>query len=160
MISWASIKAVFLFPKQSRDDVASWIPLNMTTKDNPNFHQTTADGRFPCGESLQSQLKQLTLEGVNFDPRFMFDAQCTGYYKVNYDTSNWNHIINQLGGEIHEFNQAEKLRMRQKEVTSSVNSFCQCQPVYEMNEITFHGREFWVTLTTRIVCYHIELRKI
>ncbi|EFN87054.1 Aminopeptidase N [Harpegnathos saltator] len=63
-----------------------WVPLNFATQTNPDFSSTLAT------HWLRPQDEAITLEGVDVDDWIIVNKQLTGYYRVNYDTTNWKRI--------------------------------------------------------------------
>lgn len=100
-------------PLRERENGSWWIPLNIATKDNPNWHQMSADDRISLldGEALKT-INADDIEEFNPGNWFVVNVQQTGYYRVNYDTANWNRIIEQLRIDpslIHVLNRAALL---------------------------------------------------
>lgn len=96
-------------PKRTSEDGAWWVPLNIATMDNPNFHQTSADDRISLRAEASKSLAIDDIEDFNPDNWFIVNLQQTGYYRVNYDTENWIRIIEQLRSDashIHVLNRA------------------------------------------------------
>lgn len=91
------------------NDQRSWfIPLNFATKNNPNFLDTLITNYFEPG----SPLKMMPLPAF-FDSTqwVIFNKQQIGYYRVNYETNNWNLLSAVLNSpnfnEIHVVNRAQ-----------------------------------------------------
>ncbi|KMQ96378.1 aminopeptidase n [Lasius niger] len=85
----------------SEGNDAWWIPLNYMTQSNPNSSSTLAT------HWLKPQNESVTIEGVNINDwiivnkqltgKYRRDISCflilnTGYYRVNYDITNWKRI--------------------------------------------------------------------
>lgn len=90
-------------PKRPREDSSWWIPLNMGTMDNPNTHQTSADDRISLRGDASKSVSVGDIEGFNPDDWYIVNIQQTGYYRVNYDTANWNRIIDHLRNNPDQF---------------------------------------------------------
>ena len=94
-----------------QDDPSTWfIPLSYTTGANPNFEATMFTDYF---DDIYPQ-KTISTENItDFDGTqwFIFNIQQLGYYRVNYDESNWNKIIQILNSDnfdqIHVLNRAQ-----------------------------------------------------
>ena len=89
----------------NNNDQSSWyIPLNYGTQNNPNFESTLATDYFLNGEVEKS---------INAVPGnwYVFNKQQRGYYRVNYDESNWVALSNVLSSsdysKIHVMNRAQ-----------------------------------------------------
>ena len=68
-----------------------WIPVTYTTQENPNFSDT-----FPS-DSIPDNGLSYSINGVITEANWiLFNIQQTGYYRINYDISNWQLIIDQL----------------------------------------------------------------
>lgn len=97
---------------QQRDEGSWWIPLNLASFSNPDFDQTTADERISLrGESSMS-IPLADIPHFNSDQWFIVNVQQTGYYRVNYESDNWNLITEQLKFDpntIHVLNRAALL---------------------------------------------------
>lgn len=91
------------------DDNRSWyIPLNFATESDHDYENTTITHYFVDGES--SSVIPFPV-GFNANQWFIFNKQQIGYYRVNYDTANWNALANLLNSErfsdIHVLNRAQ-----------------------------------------------------
>lgn len=88
------------------EDTSSWyIPLNFATGEG-NFEDTTITNYFVAGEP------SAIFPAPNDAPLwFVFNKQQLGYYRVNYDISNWNALTNVLNSEnfndIHVLNRVQ-----------------------------------------------------
>ncbi|XP_070509992.1 putative aminopeptidase-2 [Chironomus tepperi] len=97
--------------ESSEVDSTSWfIPLSYTTGANPNFENKMFTDYFVDGHPQ----KTISTENIpEFDGSqwFIFNIQQLGYYRVNYDESNWNKIIQILNSDnydqIHVLNRAQ-----------------------------------------------------
>lgn len=85
-----------------------YIPLNYATQSNPNFADTSVEDHLV---SEQVSRPVLYPEGFDSNQWFVFNKQQIGYYRVNYDTSNWNKLISVLNSDdfelIHVANRAQ-----------------------------------------------------
>lgn len=90
------------------DDRSWFIPLNFATALSPNFDDTSFVDYFANGAaskmiSLPSQLST--------EDWYIFNKQQIGYYRVNYDISNWNALSKILNSvnfqQIHVLNRAQ-----------------------------------------------------
>ncbi|XP_014472210.1 PREDICTED: aminopeptidase N-like [Dinoponera quadriceps] len=63
-----------------------WVPLNFATQSNLDFSSTLAT------HWLRPQDESVTIKGVNVEDWIIVNKQLTGYYRVNYDTTNWKRI--------------------------------------------------------------------
>ncbi|KAL7036524.1 hypothetical protein ACKWTF_008832 [Chironomus riparius] len=86
------------FNNKSRnvDDTSSWyIPLNYGTASNIDFEDTSPSQFFPDG------VNEFSFVDSNYDGEewFIFNKQQVGYYRVNYDSKNWNALITALKSE-------------------------------------------------------------
>jgi aminopeptidase N len=90
-----------------RDDAASsWmIPLNVATSKEQSFDNTTVSHFFEKGSS------EKVIQLQDAPGWFVFNKQQLGYYRVNYDSENWQSLINVLNGpnfnQIHVLNRAQ-----------------------------------------------------
>lgn len=73
------------FNDTERND-AWWIPLNYMTQSNPNSSSTLAT------HWLKPQDESVKIEGVDVNDWIIVNKQLTGYYRVNYDVTNWKRI--------------------------------------------------------------------
>jgi aminopeptidase N len=83
--------------------------MNFATASNPNFDDTKFTDYFVD----KTEIKKISFPS-NFNPNqdwFIFNKQQLGYYRVNYDLSNWQKIIKVLNSEnfnqIHVLNRAQ-----------------------------------------------------
>ncbi|XP_029674826.1 aminopeptidase N-like [Formica exsecta] len=86
------------------DEKQYYIPLTYTTESNLNFNVTWSDVWLtPSYSKFEFSLKK--------DQWIIFNIQQTGYYRVNYDTDNWQKIAQYLNSEeyrnIHVLNRAQ-----------------------------------------------------
>ena len=93
---------------QRINDGSSWyIPLNYATSKNPNFEDTSVTDYFVDGEAMWNIL------ATQHDSQswYVFNKQQRGYYRVNYDASNWKLLSNALSSvdynKIHVMNRAQ-----------------------------------------------------
>lgn len=91
------------------NDPRSWyIPLNYATADNHDFEDTKFTDYFEDGTTS----KEISLpSGFDNSKWFIFNKQQLGFYRVNYEQSNWNALIDALHSEnfggIHVLNRAQ-----------------------------------------------------
>lgn len=92
-------------------DERSWyIPLNFATQSNPDFDDTTFTDYFV--NDPQPIAKRIHYpDAFDSNQWFIFNKQQIGYYRVNYEISNWNKIIAALNSpnfnQIHVLNRAQ-----------------------------------------------------
>ncbi|XP_017767301.1 PREDICTED: aminopeptidase N-like [Eufriesea mexicana] len=67
-----------------------WIPINYATKSAYNF-SVTKPMYF-----LKPDDKDIVIHGIHVDDWIIVNLQHTGYYRVNYDTANWQKVANFL----------------------------------------------------------------
>ncbi|XP_069101890.1 uncharacterized protein [Argopecten irradians] len=82
------------------------IPLTFTTSDNPNFQQTYQDVKLFGGKEQEMAVGT----PVSDDGWVLANVMQYGYYRVNYDVSNWRALIKQLKDNhlvIHVTNRAQ-----------------------------------------------------
>lgn len=91
------------------DDERSWfIPLSFATASNPSFDDISFTDYFANGQENKT-----IAYPDNFDASqwFIFNKQQMGFYRVNYDVSNWQAIIKVLNSpnfnQIHVLNRAQ-----------------------------------------------------
>lgn len=94
------------------NDRRSWyIPLTFATESNPNFEDTHPSNYFI--DNLPEATTYISYpEFFDSDNQwFIFNIQQIGFYRVNYDTSNWNALIAVLNSnnfnQIHVLNRAQ-----------------------------------------------------
>lgn len=81
-------------PPTTEDSALWWIPYNFATANNPDFDNTTAEGWMsPIRTSTIAQTSTKTWSASDW---IVFNKQETGYYRVMYDDTNYNLIVNQL----------------------------------------------------------------
>ncbi|GAB1862311.1 hypothetical protein CAJAP_03390 [Camponotus japonicus] len=82
-----------------------WIPLTFATQTNPDFSNTLPT------HWLRPQDQNITIDGIDPNDWIIVNLQQMGYYRVNYDSSNWQKIANYLKSEnytkIHVLNRAQ-----------------------------------------------------
>lgn len=72
-------------------DYKWWVPVTFATQENPDFSQTQATEWIPDTEET------MTISGLPASGNWViFNVQQTGYYRVNYEPSNWQLIVEQL----------------------------------------------------------------
>lgn len=90
------------------DDRSWFIPLNFVTALDPNFDDTSFTDYFVNGATTKTISFPSQLSTENW---FIFNKQQIGYYRVNYDTSNWNALAKFLNSanfkQIHVLNRAQ-----------------------------------------------------
>ncbi|XP_025997141.2 aminopeptidase N [Solenopsis invicta] len=65
---------------------AWWIPINFATQSNLDFSSTLAT------HWLKPQYNYITINGVNINDWIIVNKHLTGFYRVNYDATNWKRI--------------------------------------------------------------------
>lgn len=95
---------------QNVEDNSRWyIPLNYVVESDPNFDETTFTDYFldTAADATVAYPSQFT----SATQWFIFNKQQIGYYRVNYDASNWQQLIRVLNSEnfkdIHPANRAQ-----------------------------------------------------
>ncbi|XP_046387284.1 aminopeptidase N-like [Ischnura elegans] len=87
------------------DNYRWWIPLTYTLQSSPNFEETRVKIWVPNTDEYIAKIS------TNSNEWLMVNIQETGYYRVNYDDTNWNLITNYLKGgdflDIHPVNRAQ-----------------------------------------------------
>ncbi|KAG0728778.1 Endoplasmic reticulum aminopeptidase 1 [Chionoecetes opilio] len=82
-----------------------WVPLSYTTQPSADFTQTAPSKWLSLADS------QVTIHSLPGSSEWViFNLQETGYYRVNYDTNNWNLLLKQLANDhtkIHVNNRAQ-----------------------------------------------------
>nr|CAD7397317.1 unnamed protein product [Timema poppensis] len=79
-------------------DYKWWVPLTFTTKTEKDFTDTTTKEWLKRTE----ENKQLTTLTPVTSDWVLFNIQQTGFYRVNYDTTNWKLLISQLNSDQYE----------------------------------------------------------
>ncbi|CAG2060014.1 unnamed protein product, partial [Timema podura] len=79
-------------------DYKWWVPLTFTTKTEKDFTDTTTREWLKRTEDN----KQLTTLTPLTSDWVIFNIQQTGFYRVNYDTTNWKLLISQLNSDQYE----------------------------------------------------------
>jgi aminopeptidase N len=90
---------------QGVNDTTRWyIPINFATSDNPNFDDTTITHYF---DDLEME-KRIPATPSTW---FVFNKQQWGYYRVDYQVSNWNALKTVLNSNgftaVHVMNRAQ-----------------------------------------------------
>ncbi|XP_011865488.1 PREDICTED: uncharacterized protein LOC105560735 [Vollenhovia emeryi] len=95
-------------PKSKNEHTDSnkwWIPLNFATQTNPDFSNTLPT------HWLRPQDKNISIDGIDPDDWVIVNVQQMGYYRVNYDDTNWRKIASYLNSDnytkIHVLNRAQ-----------------------------------------------------
>ncbi|XP_043263382.1 uncharacterized protein LOC122403732 [Colletes gigas] len=70
-----------------------WIPINYATKSEPDFSKTKPT------HWLRPSDENITIKGIEVDDWLIVNLQHTGYYRVNYDVTNWNKILEYLNSD-------------------------------------------------------------
>lgn len=82
-----------------------WIPLSYVTQTNPDFSSTLPT------HWLRPQDKNISIDGVDPNDWIIVNVQQMGYYRVNYDDTNWRKIATYLNSDnytkIHVLNRAQ-----------------------------------------------------
>ncbi|XP_015517541.2 uncharacterized protein LOC107222622 [Neodiprion lecontei] len=85
-------------------DYKWWIPINWAVQSSPDFSSTVA------ADWIRSQDESIIISSFNASGWVIFNKQQTGYYRVNYDDTNWGMIANYLNSDeylaIHVLNRA------------------------------------------------------
>ncbi|CAL1686825.1 unnamed protein product [Lasius platythorax] len=82
-----------------------WVPINFATRTNPDFSSTSVT------HWLSPEAEELIIEDIDPEDWIIANIQQTGFYRVNYDPTNWLRIANYLDSEnytkIHVMNRAQ-----------------------------------------------------
>ncbi|XP_053976703.1 aminopeptidase N-like isoform X1 [Hylaeus volcanicus] len=101
--SQENVKDIEQFNKGERRN-EWWVPINYATEINLDFSNTRPTHWIKPQENL-------TITEVNLDDWIIVNKQQSGYYRVNYDETNWRRIGNYLRSEnftkIHVLNRAQ-----------------------------------------------------
>ncbi|XP_036150483.1 LOW QUALITY PROTEIN: thyrotropin-releasing hormone-degrading ectoenzyme-like [Monomorium pharaonis] len=85
-------------------NVKWWIPINFATRTNPDFSSTLTT------HWLSPETEELIIDDIDPQDWIIVNIQQTGFYRVNYDTTNWLKIAGYLNSEnytkIHVLNRA------------------------------------------------------
>lgn len=84
------------YPSQSGSNPTSierqwWIPLTFATESRLDLFNVTSPFAW-----LQPKVGKLTIEDLNSKEWVIFNVQEVGYYRVNYDVTNWNLLTKHL----------------------------------------------------------------
>ncbi|XP_015607566.1 aminopeptidase N [Cephus cinctus] len=89
----------------SDDGTRWWVPISYTTQSDLDFSSTSPREWIPQGED------NIVLSGFESTDWTIFNIQQSGYYRVNYDETNWKLIANYLDSDdyikIHPINRAQ-----------------------------------------------------
>lgn len=93
------------------NDPSSWyIPLSFTTGGSPDFENTKFTDYFENNQAFKS-IPADNITGFDGGKWVVFNVQQIGFYRVNYQTSNWNELIKILNSpnykQIHVLNRAQ-----------------------------------------------------
>ncbi|XP_025264386.1 aminopeptidase N-like, partial [Camponotus floridanus] len=97
----------FVLKNESKNinDNKWWIPLTFATQTNPDFSNTLPT------HWLKPQDRNITIDGIDQNDWIIVNLQQTGYYRVNYDSSIWQKIVDFLKSDdytkIHVLNRAQ-----------------------------------------------------
>lgn len=99
-----------LVDKSTEEDNSRWyIPLNFAVESRPNFDDVTITDYFLDDQSDATISYPTPFTSSN--EWFIFNKQQIGYYRVNYDASNWQQLIQVLNSDnfqdIHVSNRAQ-----------------------------------------------------
>ncbi|KAG5311631.1 AMPN Aminopeptidase, partial [Acromyrmex insinuator] len=96
------------YPKSENEHINGdkwWIPLTFATRSNPDFSRTLPT------QWLRPQDKNISVNGIDPNDWIIVNIQQTGFYRVNYDDTNWRKIANYLNSDnytkIHVLNRAQ-----------------------------------------------------
>lgn len=97
------------YKNQSLNEPSRWtIPLNFATKLDSNFEDTKITNIFPSDANYFTIAVPVSFDSSHW---FVFNKQQLGYYRVNYDASNWNTLIETLNSDdfdqIHVLNRVQ-----------------------------------------------------
>jgi aminopeptidase N len=99
----------FFYTNQTSDSVW-WVPINYVVGSNPNFTESKPD-LWLQGQKTVTVANSSAPKMWTNDDWVVVNIQQTSYYRVNYDQSLWNLLIQQLNGNnfehIHLLNRAQ-----------------------------------------------------
>lgn len=94
-----------LISLESNDAIGLQIPITISTASEPNFNKTSPEFWLKSTQEILAQ--------ISSDDWILVNNKATGYYRVNYDTKNWQLLIEQLQSpkftQIHPLNRAQLL---------------------------------------------------
>nr|CAD7397318.1 unnamed protein product [Timema poppensis] len=80
------------------EDYSWWVPLTYTTSDELNFINTSTK----VWLNRTEESKNITILNIKEKDWIIFNIQQIGFYRVNYDTTNWKLLISQLNSDQYE----------------------------------------------------------
>nr|XP_012230688.1 PREDICTED: aminopeptidase N-like [Linepithema humile] len=73
-------------PNNTESNSTWWIPINFATQSNLNFSSTLAS------HWLKPKIESIMIEAVDINDWIIVNKHLTGFYRVNYDITNWKRI--------------------------------------------------------------------
>ncbi|XP_018019814.1 aminopeptidase N [Hyalella azteca] len=86
-------------------DYKWWVPVSYTTQSSPDFSQTQPTYWIPNTE------ESITIDGIPDGQWVVFNLQETGYYRVNYDSNNWQLLVDQLTSNLSVINLVSRAQL-------------------------------------------------
>nr|CAD7445351.1 unnamed protein product [Timema bartmani] len=80
------------------EDYSWWVPLTYTTSDELDFINTSTK----VWLNRTEESKNITILNIKEKDWLIFNIQQIGFYRVNYDTTNWKLLISQLNRDQYE----------------------------------------------------------
>lgn len=106
---WINQQRYLTFKNQTTDEPSHWIiPLNFAIQSDSDFLDTRITNYFPSNVDMFTVTAPAAFDSSQW---FIFNKQQLGYYRVNYDASNWNALTAALNSD--EFNQIHVLNRAQ-----------------------------------------------
>ena len=88
-----------------------WVPLSFAVAGEPASFENTTASLWMSPQDAEGRL-EATLPGLAASAALIVNAKQTGFYRVNYDVTNWQRLAERLTGDhvgIHRMNRAQVL---------------------------------------------------
>lgn len=126
-----------------------WVPISFTTKREANFNDTR-----PALWMKAERTKEI-VEDIDSNDWLMVNLQVTGYYRVNYDITNWKLIIKHLNDpqRYHEIAQSNRAQLIDDAMNLARAEILDYSVALDVTKYLNHERDFvpWKTAINNLL---------
>lgn len=126
-----------------------WVPITYTTRRESNFSNTKPSHWMKAEKSIEIDHK------IDNDDWLIVNLQVTGYYRVNYDITNWKLIIKHLNDprRYHEISQSNRAQLIDDAMNLARAEILDYTTALEVTKYLNHERDYvpWKTAINNLL---------
>lgn len=142
----------FTVVPQNVDPTTWWIPFNVASKQSPSLDQTFATEWLPRNQRSRLVGQSDAVKWTNSD-WVLLNQQQTGYYRIQYDTANYNLLTNELvSGDVNKIHPLSRAQLIDDLLDFTSTQRLPVPLLLDLLKYLKNEREYgpWVTATNAI----------